>query len=364
MCLKKTYIKHHLSAWLVVVTFFSGCEQRTKGEDVAHCVAPADNAQDLPSGFLSKVVMRTDTSHTGMVWIAGGEFNMGAEEGEGYPEEYPQHKVALDGFWMDEHEVTNEQFAQFVKATGYVTTAERQPDWELMKQQLPPGTEKPHDSLLRAGSLVFVPTKQPVALNDPSQWWQFVYGANWKHPEGPGSNLKGRERHPVVHVSWEDAAAFCKWAGKRLPTEAEWEWAAKEGGQSTYSWGNKPVSPEVANTWQGQFPISNTGADGFATTAPVKAYGANRFGLHDMSGNVWEWTADWMDANFYRTEESTNINPKGPADGSNTTHPFQKVLKGGSFLCHSSYCTGYRTARRSSNGWESSSNHIGFRCVK
>lgn len=332
------------------------------------CYMPGNTGIPYVDTLLDKITMSADTNRNNMVFIPGGSFVMGAGEREGFPEEYPQHTVKVSSFWMDIHEVTNLEFAAFVKATGYITTAERKPDWELLKQQLPAGVEKPHDSLLVPGSLVFTPSKDAVPLNNPNQWWRFVYGASWKHPEGPGSDIKDKELHPVVHISWEDAMAYCKWVGKRLPTEAEWEWAAK-GNNSTakFSWGNKELSDNFlpANIWQGNFPYRNLLSDHYFTTAPVMSFPSNGWGLYDMSGNVWEWTGDWMDASYYKTLSSKlTTNPVGPSNGVTISHPFQKVLKGGSFLCHESYCTGYRVARRSSTGWESSSNHIGFRCVK
>lgn len=331
------------------------------------CYMPGNTGISNVDTLLENITVASDTNHNNMILIPGGSFLMGAGRGEGFPEEYPQHAVKVNNFWIDVHEVTNLEFAAFVKATGYITTAERKPDWEIMKQQLPAGVEKPHDSLLMPGSLVFTPPKREVPLDNPNQWWRFVKGACWKHPEGPGTDLKGREHHPVVHVSWEDAMAYSKWAGKRLPTEAEWEWAAKTPLQNKYAWGNKELHNEFlpANIWQGNFPYNNLMLDKYFTTSPVQSFNANPNGLYDMSGNVWEWAADWMDANYYSTiGNETKLNPTGPADGGTTTHPYQKVLKGGSFLCHESYCTGYRVARRSSSGWESSSNHIGFRCVK
>jgi formylglycine-generating enzyme len=217
-----------------------------------------------------------------------------------------------------------------------------------------------------SGGLVFTPTKTAVPLNDPNRWWQFVAGANWKHPEGPNSSIIGKENHPVVQVSWEDAMAYCKWSGKRLPTEAEWEWAAQQTSGSKYSWGNTELSNHFlpANIWQGQFPHQNNRADKYYATAPVASYTVNEKGLFDMSGNVWEWCADWMDAAYYQSATTVTKNPCGPQNAATTTHPYQKILKGGSFLCNASYCTGYRVARRSSSGWDSGSNHIGFRCVK
>jgi sulfatase modifying factor 1 len=343
------------------------CQSKQEAPVAQHCYAPGQSGVMEIDTVLKNIPQRSDTSHKDMTWIPVGHFMMGAADGEGYPEEHPQHSVQVAGFWMDTHEVTNEEFAAFVSATGYTTVAERKPDWEVLKLQVPPGTPKPPESVLVAGSLVFTPPSKPVVLDDASQWWRFVPGASWRHPQGPGSNLQGKEKYPVVHVSWEDATAYCKWSGKRLPTEAEWEWAAKGGqAEAKYGWGKQDLKDGFypANIWQGQFPVRNTAEDGFVTTAPVKSFAPNGFGLYDMSGNVWEWAADWMDANYYSTLLGTTNNPTGPTDGSRTTHPYQKVLKGGSFLCNASYCTGYRVARRSSNGWDSGSNHIGFRCVK
>jgi formylglycine-generating enzyme len=354
--------------YVFIILLFTTCNNQNKGREILHCYSPGNSGIMQIDSALLKINMRKDTSHAGMVWISNGEFIMGAGEGEGFAEEYPQHNVSVDGFWMNTHEVTNAEFEAFVKATNYITTAERKPDWEIMKLQLLADAAKPEDSLLVAGSLVFTPTAKAVALNDASQWWRFVPGANWQHPDGPQSTIAGKENHPVVQVSWEDAMAYCKWSGKRLPTEAEWEWAAKGGiTNAKYSWGNKELEDDFlpANIWQGNFPYKNLLQDKFYTTAQVQSFAANGYGLYDMSGNVWEWCADWMDANYYQTaaDNKTN-NPIGPADGGATTHPYQKVLKGGSFLCHISYCSGYRTARRSSTGWDSGSNHAGFRCVK
>lgn len=354
-------------AGMLFLFWLTGCQPNEEAKQVLHCYAPGRSGLLQVDTSLQRVPVRSDTSHQQMVWIPAGRFVMGAGRGEGFPEEYPQHTVAVDGFWMEEHEVTNQEFAAFVQATGYVTTAERKPDWEVLKLQVPPGTPKPPDSVLVAGSLVFSPPAGPVPLDDPMQWWQFVPGADWRHPQGPGSDLRGKEKHPVVQVSWEDALAYCKWSGKRLPTEAEWEWAGKGGTPAArYGWGINELADDYqpANIWQGNFPYQNAALDGYVTTAPVQSFQPNGYGLYDMSGNVWEWTADWMDAGYYNTAESSQPNPTGPTDGGHTTHPYQKVLKGGSFLCHASYCSGYRVARRSSNGWDSGSNHIGFRCVK
>lgn len=363
------FIQGFLLLQLIVVISLS-CKNNTFDESKypVSCYMPGNTGISYVDTLLENIAIASDTNHNNMILIPGGSFLMGAGEGEGFPEEYPQHTVKVSDFWMDIHEVTNLQFAAFVKATGYITTAERKPDWQILKHQLPSGVEKPHDSLLVPGSLVFTPPKSEVPLSNPNQWWRFVKGACWKYPEGPGTDLKGKDDHPVVHISWEDAMAYSKWIGKRLPTEAEWEWAAKGSIiNAKFSWGNKELTADFnpANIWQGNFPYKNLLSDHYLTTAPVMSFPSNGYGLFDMSGNVWEWVADWMDAAYFKTLSSNPvINPTGPANGLQTSHPFQKVLKGGSFLCHKSYCTGYRVARRSSSGWESSSNHIGFRCVK
>lgn len=226
---------------------------------------------------------------------------MAASDKEGRQDEYPQHKVKVSGFWVDATEVTNAQFAEFVAATGYITTAERAPVWEELKKQLPSNTPKPHDSLLVAASLVFTPPSYTVSLQNASMWWSWKAGANWRHPRGPESSIKGKEDYPVVQVSWEDAQAYAEWAGKRLPTEAEWEYAGRGGHQAKiFPWGNEPIEQgkPKANTWQGTFPVKNTEWDQFARLAPVKSFPPNDYGLYDMAGNVWEWCADWYDSEY------------------------------------------------------------------
>jgi formylglycine-generating enzyme required for sulfatase activity len=305
----------------------------------------------------------------GMALIPAGVLNMGGDNEQADPNEFPKHKVEVGSFWMDETEVTNAQFAQFVEATGYVTVAERPVNWEEMKKEVPPGTPKPTDSLLQPGALVFHKTKEPVPLNDPSHWWTWTIGADWRHPEGPGSSIEGKMDHPVVQVAWEDAEAYAKWAGKRLPTEAEWEWAARGGEDNmVYPWGNQSANEGApkANFWQGMFPYQNSLKDGYLTTAPVKSFPPNGYGLYDMAGNVWEWCADWFDFEFYGKEGATKSDPKGPDKAFNPYMPYQqeKVIRGGSFLCSDEYCSGYRNARRMGSSVDTGLNHAGFRCVK
>ena len=239
-----------------------------------------------------------------MVWVPGGDFTMGTDETESYAPERPAHHVRVDGFWMDATEVTNAEFAKFVEATGYITIAERQPDWEELKKQLPPGTERPPADVLVPGSLVFSRPPGPVSLGDVRNWWRWTAGANWRAPDGPGSSIEGREQYPVVQVSWDDARAYAKWAGKRLPTEAEWEFAARGGLEGKrYAWGDelKPDSKWVANIFEGEFPYRDTAADGFAGLAPVRSYPANAYGLYDMIGNAWEWCSDWYRTDYYQS---------------------------------------------------------------
>jgi formylglycine-generating enzyme len=308
----------------------------------------------------------------GMVLIPSGEFIMGTEGQAANRNEQPAHRVKISSFWMDENEVTNAQFRKFVEATKYVTTAEKAPDWEELKQQLPPGTPKPPAEMLVAGSMVFVPTRQPVPTNNPALWWKWTPGACWNHPEGPQSTLDGRENHPVVHVSWYDATEYAKWAGKRLPTEAEWEYASRGGKSSErYTWGNEGLSDSdgsKANIWQGNFPNENTKVDKWERTAPVKTYPPNGFGLYDMAGNAWEWCSDWYRADAYVLRANTKVvdNPKGPNESLDPNEPYtpKRVIRGGSFLCHVNYCESYRNAARRGNSPDTGMSHVGFRCVQ
>ncbi len=305
----------------------------------------------------------------GMVLIPAGILNMGPDNAQADPDEYPKHEVAVDSFWMDQTEVTNAQFKAFVDATGYITVAEREVDWEELKKNVPPGTPKPADSLLAPGAVVFHPTNTPVPLDNPGLWWHWTIGANWRHPQGPGSSIEGLMDHPVVQVAWEDAVAYAEWAGKRLPTEAEWEWAARGGLEDAiYPWGNESVEQAYtkANFWQGMFPYQNEEKDGFYGSAPVKSFPPNHYGLYDMAGNVWEWCQDWYDYDFYKKEAAKVKNTNGPEKPYNPAMPYlaEKVVRGGSFLCNDDYCSGYRNARRMKSSPDTGLNHTGFRCVK
>jgi formylglycine-generating enzyme required for sulfatase activity len=276
----------------------------------------------------------------------------------------PWHRVYVDGYWMDRTEVTNEQFAAFVKATGYVTVAERKPRPEDYPKA-------PPENLI-AGSVVFSPPDHAVELNDHYRWWRYVAGANWRHPEGPASDLKGRSNHPVVHVAYEDALAYCKWADKRLPTEAEFEFASRGGlDRKRYAWGDEfmPGGKHMANTFQGHFPDKNTRDDGFGATSPVRSFPANGYGLFDMAGNVWQWTSDWYRADYYASLAaggSVAMNPKGPADSLDPTEPGvrKRVMRGGSFLCTDQYCARYIAGGRGKGEPDTGTNHLGFRCVR
>lgn len=306
-----------------------------------------------------------------MVTIPGGEFAMGAAKQSNTNDAQPLHEVKVAGFKMDATEVTNAQFAAFVKATGYKTIAETPVNWEEMKLILPPGTPKPADADLQPGSLIFNAPKGPVPLDNFARWWVWVKGADWQHPEGPQSSIIGKENYPVVQVAFADAQAYAKWVGKRLPTEAEWEFAARGGkAKKEFAWGDEltPNGKYMANFFQGDFPYNNNGADGFTGLAPVKSFTANAYGLYDMVGNVWELCSD-----FYVVEDFENSchngpenNPRGPTKTNDPGDPYavKHVSKGGSFLCSEQYCSNFKPSGRQGTAYDSGLSHTGFRCVK
>lgn len=295
-------------------------------------------------------------THAGMVRVAGGTFLMGSDDF--YPEERPAHRVHVDGFLIDPHPVTVAAFRAFVDATGYVTVAERAPDPAQY-----PGVDR---SLLVPGSLVFRPPHHPVPLDDPRRWWRYVPGACWHRPEGPGSTTAGRELHPVTHVAFEDAMTYATWAGKSLPTEPEWEHAARGGLEGAmFTWGDEhtPGGRHMANTWQGAFPWQNLASDGYVGTSPVGAFPPNGYGLYDMAGNVWEWTSDCFTPHHATHPPKSCCVPRNPRVESADAHIPRRVVKGGSHLCAPGYCLRYRPAARQGEAVETSTSHIGFRCI-
>ena len=314
-----------------------------------------------------------------MVWVPG-EFLMGSDHKLAQKNERPAHKVRVSGFWMDRTHVTNAQFAEFVKATGYVTTAERKPDWETLRVQLPPNTPKPPESVLVPGAMVFAGTNERVPLDDYSRWWAYIPGADWRHPQGPASSLEGKDDHPVVQVSYEDALAYARWAGKRLPTEAEWEFAARGGlEQATYAWGDD-LTPQkmMANIWEGRQerfpvvkPIVSAKAGGAAGTSSVRTFPANGYGLYDMTGNAWQWVSDWYRGDVFlaQAKEKRVVDPKGPSASFDPDDPGapadapKRVIRGGSFLCNVDYCLSYRPSARRGSDPHNPMSHIGFRLV-
>jgi len=364
-----TYRQHHAPLTQSPAPDGASCEN---GIAAAKGDAPKAPAGAIPSiqtagqtAWIPKIndPKPIEPAPAGMAWIPGGQFWMGAED-DHMTDARPWHRVYVDGYWMDKTEVTNDQFSRFVKATGYVTVAERTPRAEDYPGALP--------GKLVAGSVVFSPPGHPVALNNQFQWWNYAPGANWRHPEGPTSDIKGRMDHPVVHISYEDAVAYCNWAGKRLPTEAEFEFASRGGlDRKRYAWGDEfmPGGRHMANTFQGHFPDTNTAEDGYLATAAVGSFPANGYGLLDMAGNVWEWTSDWYRPDYYQTVAAGGkiaVNPKGPADSFDPNEPGvqKRVHRGGSFLCTDQYCARYVAGGRGKGVLDTGTNHLGFRCVR
>jgi formylglycine-generating enzyme required for sulfatase activity len=336
----------------------------------------------VEAGPAEPVVILGDgqTTPRDMAWVPSGEFQMGSNSRLAHRNEKPAHPVRLKGFWMDVTHVTNDQFAAFVQATGYVTTAERKPDWDTVRVQLPPGTPRPDDSVLVPGAVVFVGTERPVDLADYNQWWRYVPGADWRHPQGPDSSIDGKGDHPVVQVSYEDVQAYAKWVGKRMPTEAEWEYAARGGlEQATYAWGDelKPDGQTMANYWdtdRAAFPVVKPEAGGAAGTLPVMSFPANGYGLYDMTGNAWQWVADWYDARYFAQQAQAAqgkpiADPHGPSRSYDPSTPGvpvnapKRVIRGGSFLCNEDYCLAYRPSARQAADPYTPMSHLGFRLV-
>jgi formylglycine-generating enzyme required for sulfatase activity len=332
---------------------------------------PAPSAAPTFAATVPNPVTPREKAPAGMVFVPGGEFSMGAADPRGLPQggdeamadARPVHRVHVDAFWMDATEVTNDQFARFVEATRYVTVAERTPRAEDY-----PGA--PPENLV-AGSVVFTAPPEAVPLDDHYRWWRYERGASWRHPQGPGTDLDQKGRYPVVHVAYEDAVAYATWAGKRLPTEAEWEFAARGGlSGKTYAWGDdfRPEGAFRANTHQGRFPVQDRGEDGYRGIAPVARFPAEGYGLHDMSGNVWEWVADWYRPDYYAQLAALGVarNPRGPDTPFDPAEPGEKkrVHRGGSYLCTELYCTRYMVGTRGKGEVTTGSDHLGFRCVR
>lgn len=359
------------SVFFLFICIQTSCKRKTKDFDIERSSEIQNQANHQHLDLITDVPENV-TVPKGMKWVPGGVFYQGAVDRDimAMNHEKPRHKVAIHGFFMDSVEVTNAQFKKFVEETGYITLAERPVDWEELKLQVPPNTPKPHDSVLQPGSLVFKKTKSSVTnLRNYSQWWHWKIGANWKHPSGGDSSIKDKDNNPVVHIALEDAQAYCKWANRRLPTEAEWEYAARGGKNNTvFFWGNDASKlTEYANTWTGEFPVHNDQVDGAEHLMEVGMYPSNEYGLYDMAGNVWEWTEDWYNTEYYEkfTDQDLSINPKGAVKPLNPSNPYasEKVIRGGSFLCSDSYCASYRLSARMNASPDSSTDHIGFRTV-
>ncbi len=384
-------------SFVLVVTLIScgdeAANKETRGEAVpaavTYCADPnmkVTGLQFLDSKFMEGVAeIKTSAeaaSTDGMILLEGGTYTMGGDRLTGFsempetglpqPDEFPNHKVTVSDFYMDEHEVTVRQFKEFVDATGYKTVAEYDIDWEELKKQLPPGTPAPEPEVLKAGSMVFYLATPGASRDNPNNWWAFEQGVTWRNPDGKTTDITSILDHPVTQVSWYDAMAYAKWCGKRLPTEAEFEYAMRGGANGTmYPWGNEKVDEDFhpGNFLQGEFPYSNTVEDGFEFTAPVKSFPPNKVGLYDLGGNVWEWTHDWYSARYYKDLQDAGtaaVDPQGPAESFEVYNPnaINKVVRGGSFLCNDDWCSGYRNSRRMRLSPDSGMQHLGFRCVR
>lgn len=352
---------------VLIATLVAGCHNTVNNSSTK-----VANADSINSTLVASQSSAPSTeAEEAMVQIPGGTFTMGAASQSNTNDAQPLHEVTVAPFEMDATEVTNAQFAAFVKATGYKTLAEKPVNWEEMKLLVPPGTPKPSNAELQPGSLVFIAPKEQVPLDNVAYWWVWVNGADWSHPQGPNSSIVGKENYPVVQVAFADAEAYAKWAGKRLPTEAEWEFAARGGmAKKEFAWGNEltPNGTYMANFFQGDFPHDNKASDGFIGLAPVKSYPANAYGLYDMVGNVWELCSD-----FYVVEDFQHSchnvpehNPRGPAATKDPQDPYavKHVSKGGSFLCSEQYCSNFKPSGRQGTSYDSGLSHTGFRCVR
>ena len=347
------------------------CQSNSTETASATADTPSATEQSTPETSVLTSTKPSGEAPDGMVWVPGGQFMMGSNDQTANEIEGPAHTVELSGFWMDAHEVTNAEFKRFVDETGYVTVAERPINWEEMKKQLPPGTPKPPEEVLQPGSLVFDPPAHEVPLYDYSMWWSWKVGANWRQPEGPGSSIKGKDDFPAVHIAYEDAKAYAEWAGKRLPTEAEYEFAAQGGNEGhPFAWGDEltPSGKYLANFFQGNFPYNNVSTDGFAGASPVESFPPNAYGLYDIIGNVWEWSSDWYrpDTHAQMSKITVCRNPTGPEQSYDPQEPLtpKRVIKGGSYLCSKEYCSNYRPSARMATAVDSGQEHLGFRCVK
>ena len=355
----------------LAIAVAAGCSRApaADGAHDAHAGAPAHHTAAVPAVASTAVAPRINAmpppepAPDGMVWVPGGTFWMGGSD-RAMADALPAHLVEVAGFWMDRTPVTNARFQRFVAATGHVTVAERTPDAADL-----PGVPA---SMLVAGSAVFTPTGRPVPLSNPLQWWRYAPGASWRAPAGAGSSLRGRADHPVVHVAYEDAAAYARWAGGRLPTEAEFEFAARGGlDRNLYAWGNelRPAGRDAGNTWQGAFPVRDEAQDGYAGTSPVTAFPPNGYGLHDMGGNVWHWCADWYRPDTYAVRAAAGAvvrNPDGPATSHDPQEPgaAKRVVRGGSYLCTDQYCARYLVGSRGKAEVSSGASNLGFRVVR